>query len=218
MITAEASAPVQAVSLSTRFARLRKPMSRLAAACFLALLVFSTSVADPVGTLVIEVVGILLLAVGVLGRVWCAIYIAGRKNSELCQDGPYSLCRNPLYLFSFIALVGIALAARLGTVAVVLTPLFWLYHHFVIRSEESKLREMFGEAFEAYRREVPRIIPRFRGYWSRADLVTNPRILARNLLEVAWFLVLLAMLEVVEHGRGIDGEEYRLPTLVSFPF
>ena len=40
--------------------------------------------------------GILLILTAIVGRAWCSLYIGGRKKSELVQEGPYSLCRNPL--------------------------------------------------------------------------------------------------------------------------
>ena len=53
-----------------------------------------------------EVVGALLVIAGVLGRFWSILYSGGRKNQTIVQDGPYSICRHPLYLFSTIAVVG----------------------------------------------------------------------------------------------------------------
>ena len=31
-------------------------------------------------------------------RIWATLFIGGRKNDELQVDGPYSVCRNPLYV------------------------------------------------------------------------------------------------------------------------
>src|SRR6185503_11217281 len=52
---------------------------------------------------IIEWIGMVFIGLCVVGRIWCSLYIGGRKNFELIQDGPYSLVRNPLYLFSVIA-------------------------------------------------------------------------------------------------------------------
>lgn len=51
--------------------------------------------------------GWLFVGVGAMGRIWCSIYISGYKNNKLVMEGPYSLCRNPLYLFSYLGGVGI---------------------------------------------------------------------------------------------------------------
>ena len=51
--------------------------------------------------------GWLFVGVGAMGRIWYSIYISGYKNNKLVMEGPYSLCRNPLYLFSYLGGVGI---------------------------------------------------------------------------------------------------------------
>jgi len=56
--------------------------------------------------------GSLLVAVGVFGRVFCSMFIGGRKNDQLIVSGPYSVVRNPLYVFSFIIFIGIGLQSR----------------------------------------------------------------------------------------------------------
>ncbi len=200
------------------FARFRKAASR----CLVALLVTATlltiSTGTPLRILITEIVGMLLIIAGVLGRIWCALYIAGRKNRELCQQGPYSLCRNPLYGFSFLAVVGLLLAARFGALAVLLMPLFWGYHFAVIRAEERTLSAMFGSDYAQYRRNVPRIWPRFSGYRSPPMLTVETRLMIRALSEVAWFLLALAALEIVEHLRGASFGSEALPVLFTWPF
>lgn len=54
----------------------------------------------------LEVLGISLVIFAVLGRFWSILYIGGRKNKEVMQDGPYSMCRHPLYQFSTMGVVG----------------------------------------------------------------------------------------------------------------
>lgn len=218
MLITQKMAPARQHAETSFIARMRKTTGGVIAVSALALAIFTTPIANSLGTVVAEVIGILLLAAGVLGRIWSSIYIAGHKNSQLCEDGPYSLCRNPLYLFSYLAVIGLALSARLGVVATAITPLFWIYHHFVVRSEEANLLKIFGERYVRYAESVPRFLPRFQRYWSRQTLETNPRVLGRNLLEVAWFLVALALLEIVEHARGIDPKGPSLPTLAELPF
>ena len=195
------------------FERSRKTIGRLAALIFLLALVFTESPTTEFGALAVETVGLLLVFLAALGRVWCSIYIAGRKNAELCTEGPYSLCRHPLYLCSFAGLVGIALAARLFSLGVLAGAAFWLYHHFVISTEEKRLGHLFGEEHSTYRAKVPRLWPKWNGYVSRDQVVLNPRLIGRSIGEVVWFLVALIIVEHIEHLR----EDAVLPTFMAWP-
>jgi protein-S-isoprenylcysteine O-methyltransferase Ste14 len=147
--------------------------------------------------------GYLLVIAASMGRIWCAIFIAGRKQKELCTDGPYSLCRNPLYLFSFFGVLGLALAAKNVGLALVVTPLFWGYYALVIRSEEKMLVHRFGEAFEEYRRVVPAVWPRFSGYRSRETFVIRPRKVLTGMVDAMWFLWALLLLQVLEQVKAL---------------
>ena len=57
-----------------------------------------------------------MAGIGAFGRIWCSLYIAGYKNNVLVIEGPYSMCRNPLYFFSFIGGLGVACATETFTV------------------------------------------------------------------------------------------------------
>ncbi|TIP81472.1 MAG: isoprenylcysteine carboxylmethyltransferase family protein, partial [Mesorhizobium sp.] len=56
---------------------------------------------------VVEMIGFVLILVCIFGRLWSILYVGGRKNSELAVRGPYSITRNPLYLFSTIGAFGV---------------------------------------------------------------------------------------------------------------
>ena len=131
--------------------------------------------------------GLFAVIVAMLGRVWCAVYIAGRKNAELCQDGPYSLVRNPLYFFSLIGALGVALATLRWPMVPAVAALFLAYYHAVIRSEEARLAALFPRDYPVYRRSVPRLMPRASGYRTRSSLALDPRDVTRALREVVWF-------------------------------
>ena len=72
---------------------------------FLALLFVGSAWTEDVHE-TIEVAGLALIVVGIAGRIWCTLYIGGRKASEIVASGPYSISRNPLYVFSSIAAGG----------------------------------------------------------------------------------------------------------------
>ena len=99
----------------------------------------------------------------VLPGLWLRAYAAGyvRKNAELTTTGPYAYTRNPLYLGSMMIAFGFAAAARSVLVFSVLVVLFVLIYLPTIRSEEIFLSGAFPE-FDAYRRRVPRLLPRMR--------------------------------------------------------
>ncbi len=81
-------------------------------------------------------------------------------TQELLTGGPFRYCRNPMTLGAILAYLGIAVAARtiVGTVLV----LSWSGSLLVYlkRFEEGELAERFGDAYLAYKRDVPFIIPR----------------------------------------------------------
>jgi protein-S-isoprenylcysteine O-methyltransferase Ste14 len=71
---------------------------------------------------VIEWIGIALIVFCIIGRTWTSLYIGGRKNNKLVQYGPYSISRNPLYLFTFIGAAG--MGAQLGSLSLALMSAF----------------------------------------------------------------------------------------------
>jgi protein-S-isoprenylcysteine O-methyltransferase Ste14 len=82
-----------------------------------------------------------------------------KKNRELTVTGPYAYTRNPLYLGSGLIAAGFAVALASSTAGLVLLLGFVVIYTPVIASEEQFLRATFPE-FEAYYREVPRLLPR----------------------------------------------------------
>jgi protein-S-isoprenylcysteine O-methyltransferase Ste14 len=79
--------------------------------------------------------------IAILGRAWSTRYIGERKANLLVTEGPYSVSRNPLYLFSFLgAQTGSLLIAifAAGTV-----PIF----RPVIKREEAAPQILFGETY-----------------------------------------------------------------------
>jgi len=99
-------------------------------------------------------------AVALLGqslRLWAAGCL--HKDSEITTRGPFAFTRNPLYLGSFVIGLGHCLMSGLLWSAVLL-PLFWAVYHPTIRHEEGFLRRKFGEAYDAYCHQTPRLFPR----------------------------------------------------------
>jgi protein-S-isoprenylcysteine O-methyltransferase Ste14 len=82
-----------------------------------------------------------------------------KKNRELAVTGPYAHTRNPLYLGSALIAAGFAVALFSWPVALLIAVGFAIIYAPVIASEEHFLRATFP-GFDAYCRNVPRLIPR----------------------------------------------------------
>lgn len=99
--------------------------------------------------------GTLLIAFGVIGRIWSIIYIADRKNSELVIAGPYSMTRNPVYLFSLCTIIGICLVFGNPLATVIFTPLAYLVFRYTAKRKALYLSHMFGKQYAEYARRTP---------------------------------------------------------------
>jgi protein-S-isoprenylcysteine O-methyltransferase Ste14 len=112
--------------------------------------------------------GVLLAAAGLGFTAWARVQL-GRFSSSavtlkeghaLIRVGPYALTRHPIYTGLLVAMAGTALAR--DSVAGLLG-LALLVVGFVVklRQEERLLLEHFGSAYQAYRGDIPALIPRF---------------------------------------------------------
>lgn len=200
----------------------RKPISRITAIFFVALLVVSAppsfcqffGLSASWRSVVLPAIGLLLVTVGVLGRLWCALYIAGHKDTNLRVDGPYSVSRNMLYFFSFVGLMGVMLYLEQTFLMLFVAPLFLIYYHFVIRSEELRLRELFGKAYEAYCGKTPRFWPRFSKYYTRETLTIEPARILKAAKDVIWFFLALVLFGVV---KAMQNQGF-MPVMIIWPF
>jgi protein-S-isoprenylcysteine O-methyltransferase Ste14 len=161
----------------------------------------------------LEWVGYVLVVVCVLGRAWCSAYIAGRKNRELVDHGPYSVVRNPLYAFSLIGLTGIGLQTGSLTLAALLLLGCCLYYGVVVRREESHLLRAFPIAYGRYRASTPRWLPDVRLWRDVGQVTIRPALVARALLDGACFFAAYPLFEALgdAHAAGI------LPGFLSLP-
>lgn len=142
-------------------------------------------------------IGILLVSIASLGRMWCSLYIAGYKDDRLVMEGPYSVCRNPLYFFSFIGLAGIAFSTETFTFPIIFITLFWYYYQLVIQSEETRLRHIFGGQFDEYTQKVPAFFPRLSIYHEPEDYNVKPRVYRKHIFSALWFVWVIGILQLI---------------------
>ena len=160
----------------------------------------------------IESLGMLLIIGGVLGRFWSILYIGSRKNKMVLQDGPYSICRHPLYLFSTIAVLGFGLMLGSLVLTLLMTGLTFHVLNDIARKEEEFLRTKFGQSYDAYAAHTPRILPRLSQFRTVQDVTFNAGTLRRNFFDAVVFLSLIPLAEMTEHFK----ETGALPTFPLF--
>jgi protein-S-isoprenylcysteine O-methyltransferase Ste14 len=143
--------------------------------------------------------GLFLIGIGTIGRLWCSIYISGRKNSMLITVGPYSMTRNPLYLFSFFGAAGVGFATETVTFPIIIIALFALFYPVIIEKEEAYLHEAFGNQYKLYCDIVPRLIPKISLLNEPNEYVVSPSIFRKRMLDSLWFVWIAGILEIIEN-------------------
>lgn len=193
----------------------RTVVSRLIGLVLLVLLMVSTGRWHEVSPLIEHVlwfVGWIAVGVGALGRIWCSTYISGFKNRLLVTEGPYSITRNPLYLFSFIAGLGVMLLTETLIFPAVFMVVFLAYYRGVINQEEIYLASIHGDDFQQYLREVPRFLPDISLYKEPLTYVVSPPHIRQFLGQVIWFFWIAAIIQSLEELHLLNV----LPSYFSF--
>ncbi len=151
--------------------------------------------------------GCFCAGIGALGRIWASLYISGYKNTTLVQEGPYSFCRNPLYLFSFIGALGVGAISESFTIPLILCFGFAAYYPLVVRREEQRLEEYFGNTYRNYKQRIPAFLPKWsalRNLKQPESYTVNPRIFFMRIVDALWFIWLIGIIELIEafHTKG----------------
>jgi protein-S-isoprenylcysteine O-methyltransferase Ste14 len=161
----------------------------------------------------VELAGYLFLLAGLTIRMWSILYIGGRKSHELVTDGPYSICRNPLYLGTFLLAIGAGLCFEnvlmLPAVFVIIVPV----HVLAARLEERHLLELFPASYAQYARTVPGFWPKLSNYQSRENVLVDVRAIRRIAIDTVGVLLLPEIEDLLEvlHQHNI------IPVLLHFP-
>jgi len=132
--------------------------------------------------------GLACLVIGESIRFWAVRYAGGITRTTnvgapaLCSSGPFAHVRNPLYignLFLFSGIVLVAGAPNIWAMLVVTWIFFIIQYALIIDLEEKTLTGLFGDEYEIYRQNVPRLFPRFIS-WKNDDK-RNPMVLLKTL-------------------------------------
>jgi len=189
----------------TRYEKNRINLLRLLFILIVPLIFISRPVlADTARSEVFEVLGVFLIIAGVFGRAWSILYIGGRKNTSLVTDGPYSICRHPLYLFSTIAVMGFGLLLQSIVLTLVLIAVFGAALAVNAAKEEARLRANFGQAYLDYAKTTPAFFPAIKRFQTDNLVTFDVQHLKSNFWDATVFVFLFPLAEIIEsvHESG----------------
>jgi protein-S-isoprenylcysteine O-methyltransferase Ste14 len=145
-----------------------------------------------------EMIGLFLLSICSIGRLWALMYISGNKRQELITDGPYSIVRHPMYVFSLIGAIGIGFASENLLVLALIIIFYLFYYPFTILAEEKKLTNKFGQAYLDYMARTPRFLPKPSLYKEPEIYQVKAASFVRNFTDGMWFIWIFLIIHLIE--------------------
>jgi protein-S-isoprenylcysteine O-methyltransferase Ste14 len=110
--------------------------------------------------------GVVVIILGLAFAVWARRHIGSnwsgtvtvKTDHVLVRTGPYGWVRHPIYTGLLTAILGTAIARGdlRGLLGVVLCTIAFVIK---LRIEERWMREVFGEEYQRYSKEVPALVP-----------------------------------------------------------
>jgi protein-S-isoprenylcysteine O-methyltransferase Ste14 len=152
----------------------------------------------------IEWAGIILILICIAGRTWCTAYIGGRKKRELVTTGPYSVVRNPLYVFTLIGAVGVGFQFGSLVVGAIVPAATYLVFRPVVMQEEAYLAASFPDEFRQYSTRVQRLWPNVSKWRGEVAIVMPVRVMLRTFVEACLFLTAIPIAEGIEALQARD--------------
>lgn len=147
-----------------------------------------------------------LVFLGSAVRMWSAGTLI--KTRELITTGPYAISRNPLYLGTFLAGVGLALFVHSAALLVFFVVTFALSYTAQINWEEKLLYREHGEPFRDYCKKVGRYFSpagflkdAWRSGFSWMQLLRNKELA----YQIFWCVMILGLIsQAYLQGHGIS--------------
>lgn len=107
----------------------------------------------------VDVFGFALSAIGVVIRLVSRAWKTTHEGGGLVTTGPYSIVRNPMYVGSFLAGLGLCLILGSYAFLFVYAAAFAITHGLIARREEGELTARWPEEYGAYKASVPGWFP-----------------------------------------------------------
>jgi protein-S-isoprenylcysteine O-methyltransferase Ste14 len=158
-----------------------------------------------------DLAGLLLMSGAALGRIWTSAFIAGQKDAQLVVNGPYAICRNPLYALSIVGGLGVGLTTGSLTLTIATLALLLGVSLRAIGAEEKFLLSRYGDEFRRYCADVPRLLPAWQRYAPPAAVSVNVPVYAKAFRDAGSFILIFVLLQLADVLRAAG----LLPTLVT---
>jgi protein-S-isoprenylcysteine O-methyltransferase Ste14 len=124
----------------------------------------------------------------------------GQVADALNTTGMYAVVRNPVYLGNFIIWFGLSLFMKSVWFTTVIILFFTVFYERIIFTEETFLRQKFGDAFLEWAEKTPAIIPRFKN-WRPPTLPFSLKSAINR--EYGTFFAIIATFTVLELLAGL---------------
>jgi len=187
--------------------RLRVPLLRLAYVPIVcvALFVWRSWSDESAADFVIEWAGYFFLISGVGLRLWSILYVGSRKSAKLVVEGPYSLCRHPLYMGTIMVVVGASLCFENFVMLVLSLALMIPVHALTAAAEERRLLDLFGQEYEDYRKRTPKYLFSFASYRCSGTVEVSMGAIRKATLETMGVMLIPPVGELIEvlHAAGL---------------
>lgn len=152
----------------------------------------------------VETTGFMAMILSIVGRAWCSLYIGGRKKAEIVDRGPYSVTRNPLYVFSYIGAFGVGAQSGSITIGLGFVLAAMAVFYLTVRREEAFLEREFGAVYVAYKARTPRFWPRFSLWRDEDQLTIRPALFLVTIRDGLVFLLAIPVFELIDAGQAAD--------------
>jgi protein-S-isoprenylcysteine O-methyltransferase Ste14 len=128
--------------------------------------------------------GFIVMIAGELLRFWGVAHagsltrVTGSVGApEVIVTGPFAHVRNPLYIGNIATYIGVGIMANALVPWLVLAATVWFAFQYyqIVLLEEEFLEKEFGEEYLAFKKNVPRFIPRWETYVSEARKQQPPK-------------------------------------------
>jgi protein-S-isoprenylcysteine O-methyltransferase Ste14 len=122
------------------------------------------------GALVVAGLGMLVWTVSLFIRIGLGTLAPWDPTRRLVLVGPFAYVRNPMITGVFAVISGEAVLFRSWRIATWALAFLVINHLYFLLSEEPGLVKRFGSEYDAYRRNVPRWLPRATPWVRRNDV------------------------------------------------